>query len=56
MLNNYLVIVCRNILLNKTNSTINMSGLTTGLSPVITVSFRSVKAAMANPAKSLQTE
>ena len=53
MLRTYIKIAWRNLTRNKTLSVINILGLSLGL---ITVSTQAIKAATANPAKTLKTE
>jgi putative ABC transport system permease protein len=57
MIRNFFITAIRNLRRNKKNSTTNILGLAIGMaSALLTVSFQSVKAAMANQAKSLRSE
>ena len=63
MLKSYLVIAWRNLLKNKTFSLLNISGLAIGMAGVLsvmiallTVSYQSVKAALANPVRNFWAE
>jgi ABC-type antimicrobial peptide transport system permease subunit len=61
MFKNYFKIAWRNLRKNKTFSIINITGLSIGVScflliALVTSIFQTIKAAIANPVKSLRTE
>ena len=57
MIKNFFKSAFRNLLRHKAFSTINIGGLSIGMaSAILTVSYQSVKASLANPVKSLRTE
>ncbi|WP_160714083.1 hypothetical protein [Chitinophaga solisilvae] len=58
MINSYIKVASRNLIRNSIYSTINITGLSVGIAALsialITVSYHAVRAALANPVKSLQ--